>query len=62
VKSQLLINTNTTGTAINVDSDEGVVTLSGEVESGEEKDLAIRIASNTEGAKSVTDQLMVRSQ
>jgi hyperosmotically inducible protein len=62
VKSQLLMNTNTTGTDINVDSDEGVVTLSGEVESPEEKDLAIRIASNTDGAKSVNDRLMVRSE
>jgi osmotically-inducible protein OsmY len=56
------MNTNTTGTDINVDSEEGVVTLSGEVESAQEKDLAIRIASNTDGAKSVNDRLMVRSE
>lgn len=59
VKTQLLMNGNTSGTAINVDSKNGTVTLSGVVESGQEKELAVRIASNTTGAKSVNDQLIV---
>ena len=59
VKTQLLMNGNTTGTDINVDSKDGRVTLSGMVETGEEKELAVRIASNTTGTKSVNDQLIV---
>jgi osmotically-inducible protein OsmY len=59
VKTQLLMNGNTSGTAINVDSKDGVVTLSGMVESGEEKDLALRIASNTDGAQKINDKLTV---
>lgn len=61
IKSTLLMNDNTGGMAINVDSKQGVVTLSGEVKSDEEKDLAIRLASNTSGATSVNDQLVVKS-
>ncbi len=61
IKSTLLLNENTGGMAINVDSKQGVVTLSGEVKSDEEKDLAIRLASNTSGANSVNDQLVVKS-
>jgi hyperosmotically inducible periplasmic protein len=61
IKSQLLTNSNTGGMAINVDSKQGVVTLSGVVKSDQEKDLAIRLASNTSGATSVTDRLVVKS-
>jgi osmotically-inducible protein OsmY len=57
VKTQLLMNGNTSGTAINVDSKDGVVTLSGMVESDQEKELAVRIASNTTGAQSVNELL-----
>jgi osmotically-inducible protein OsmY len=59
IKSQLLLNGNTTGTDINVDSNDGIVTLSGSVETDEEKELAIRIASNTSGTQSVNDRLTV---
>lgn len=59
IKSQLLMNGNTGGMDINVDSKQGVVTLSGVVNSDEERDLAVRLAGNTNGAKSVTDQLVV---
>jgi osmotically-inducible protein OsmY len=59
VKTRLLANGNTQGTAIDVDSKDGVVTLSGSVESDQEKQLAVQIASNTSGAKSVSDQLSV---
>jgi osmotically-inducible protein OsmY len=61
VKSQLLLNGNTSGLAIDVDSSDGVVTLSGEVSSGQEKALAIQIAKNTDGAKSVIDHLKVEA-
>lgn len=59
VKTQLLANSNTSGMAVNVDSDSGNVTLSGTVDSDEEKELIARIAANTSGAESVDNQLMV---
>ncbi len=59
VKSKLLLNSNTSGMAINVDTADGVVTLTGEVGSDEEKELAARIAANTEGTRSVNDMLKV---
>ena len=60
VKSQLLMNGNTGGMAINVDSKQGAVTLSGTVKSDQEKDLALKLASNTTGATSVADHLVVK--
>ena len=45
--------------AIDVDSDEGVVTLSGDVNSEQEKDLAEKIAANTEGTRSVNNNLTI---
>lgn len=62
VKTELLLNSNTSGMAIDVDSKDGVVTLSGEVKSGEEKELAARIAENADGAKSVMNHLTVASK
>jgi osmotically-inducible protein OsmY len=59
VKTHLLLNSNTSGMAINVDSRDGVVTLSGVVDSDEEKELAVKIAANTDGALSVNDKLKV---
>lgn len=61
IKTQLLMNGNTGGMAIDVDSEQGAVTLSGEVMSDEERDLALKLAENTSGATSVTDQLVVKS-
>jgi osmotically-inducible protein OsmY len=59
IKSQLLVNGNTAGMDINVDSSDGIVTLSGQVASDQERELAVRIAENTNGAKSVNDRLIV---
>jgi osmotically-inducible protein OsmY len=61
IKSQLLVNSNTSGLDINVDSSDGAVTLSGEVASDQEKELALRIAENAGGADSVNDRLMVQN-
>ena len=61
VKSELLLNTNTAGLSINVDSRDGRVTLSGAVDSEQEKELAGQIAENASGAKSVDNQLTVES-
>ncbi len=59
VKTQLLVNDNTGGMSIDVDSEDGVVTLSGDVKSEQEKDLAGQIAANTDGAMSVNNRLAI---
>jgi osmotically-inducible protein OsmY len=62
VKSKLLLNSNTSGMAIDVDSEDGMVILTGQVSSRQEKELAVLIAGNTEGVKSVKDHLMVEAE
>jgi len=59
IKSELLVNSNTAGLAINVDSMGGEVTLSGAVSSEQERALAGQIAANTDGVDSVDNQLTV---
>ena len=60
VKSKLLGNPNTKGMQIDVDTRGDVVTLSGEVASGEEKSLAEELTRNTGDVKNVRNQLVVR--
>lgn len=62
VKSQLLWNQSTHGLQINVDTDNGVVTLKGKVDSEAEAQLAQQIAKNTENVRSVQSQLKVTGQ
>ncbi len=62
VKSQLLLNDNTSGLQINVDSKNGDVTLSGKVASAAEKELAGAIADNTDGATTVHNRLIVSAK
>lgn len=59
VKSRLLASENTSGLAIDVDSSDDTVTLSGEVESETERELAVTIAANTAGVKDVRDNLSI---
>ena len=59
VKSKLLWNTHTDGLDIHVDTNRCQVTLTGTVASGEEKDLAGRIAKNTNDVLGVSNQLVV---
>lgn len=59
VKSQLLANSNTEGLSINVDTANDVVTLSGIVKTSEEKDLAEKIAENSDGVHEVNNRLEV---
>lgn len=59
VKSRLLWNRNTHGMQINVDTDNGMVTLKGEVDSKAEADLASRIAQNTDGVRGVNNKLTI---
>ena len=59
IKTRLLLNDHTGGLAINVDTADGVVTLSGEVDSEEEIDLAGKIAANIAGEQNVDNRLSV---
>jgi hyperosmotically inducible protein len=60
VKSKLLTNGNTDGLQIDVDTRGDTVTLSGEVASAEEKQLAEQLARNTSDVKEVHNQLVVQ--
>jgi len=62
VKSELLVNGNTAGLMINVDSHSGNVTLTGTVDSAEEKELAGMIADNANGEGSVNNRLKIADQ
>jgi hyperosmotically inducible periplasmic protein len=59
VKSRLLASSNTPGLAISVTTDNSIVTLSGEVESDTERELAELIAANTSGVEGVRNDLRI---
>lgn len=59
VKTRLLFESEVSGTSIDVDADNGVVTLKGKVDSDAEKDLAVAIAKNTDDVSRVVDRLEV---
>ncbi|MFP4171745.1 MAG: BON domain-containing protein [Candidatus Hydrogenedentota bacterium] len=61
VKSKLLWNQNLEGLEIQVDTQEGVTTLSGVVGSEEERDLAAELARNTRGVDEVHNELTVET-
>jgi hyperosmotically inducible protein len=58
VKSKLLANTAVSAEKINVETVDGVVTLSGEVRSEAEKDIVVRLARDA-GVRDVNDRLTV---
>jgi len=60
VKSRLIANPQATGLDINVDTEDGTVTLNGQVESDTEKELAFYIAHNTGGVVSVKNRIEVK--
>lgn len=60
IKTQLLANTNTDGLDIHVETDNGTVVLTGQVESEEQSDLAEQLAENVSGVKDVDNKLSVR--
>lgn len=62
VKSNLLWNKATSGMDINVDAENRVVTLSGNVSSDAERELAVKIAENTSDVLRVNDKLSVSNQ
>src|SRR3954470_23427004 len=61
VKSKMAADTTVPATKINVDTKEGAVTLTGEVESDAAKTKAETIAKATDGVKSVKNNLTVRA-
>jgi hyperosmotically inducible periplasmic protein len=61
VKTKFLADTTISGLRIDVDSKNGVVTLTGTVRSAAEKDRALKVARETDGVKSVVDRLKIGS-
>lgn len=59
VKTKFLADDDISGLKIDIDSNNGVVTLTGTVPSAAEKALAIKVAKATDGVKSVVDKLKV---
>ena len=61
VKSKLLWNSNTEGLDIKVSAANGTVSLTGRAQSAEAKELAGRLAANTDGVREVNNLLSVSS-
>jgi osmotically-inducible protein OsmY len=59
VKSKLLWNRNTSGLDINVDTENGIVTLKGKVSTEAHENLAVQLAKNTTGVERVKSELKV---
>lgn len=59
IKTKFLADTAISGLRIDVDSNNGVVTLTGTVPSATEKAHALKVARETDGVKSVVDHLKV---
>ncbi|WP_456296266.1 BON domain-containing protein [Vibrio sp. AK197] len=62
VKSSLLLDPDVNGTDIDVDVDQGNVTLDGHVTSEEMEQLAVMLAKNTDDVKDVDNQLEIVTQ
>ena len=58
VKSTFMFSDNVDGSDISVNTDKGIVTLSGKVDSGAERALAIELAQNVRGVKSVVSKTL----
>ena len=59
IKTRLLMDSDISGFDIDVDVEEGNVTLTGTVDSDAERDLAVEIAKNASDVKDVEDNLKV---
>ncbi|WP_137166658.1 BON domain-containing protein [Salinimonas lutimaris] len=62
VKTRLLMDSDISGFDIDVDVEQGNVTLTGSVKTEAEKDLAVEIAKNASDVKNVEDNLTVAEQ
>jgi len=58
VKSTLLYSRNVGGTGIDVSTENGVVTLSGKVDDGAERALAVKLTENVRGVRSVQSKAL----
>jgi osmotically-inducible protein OsmY len=59
LKSTYMYSRNVNGSDINVSTNAGVVTLSGKLDSGVERALAIELAQNIRGVKSVQSKELI---
>jgi hyperosmotically inducible protein len=59
IKTKMLADTTVGGLKINIDTTDGVVSLTGDVKSAVEKRRAVAIARETDGVKSVNDKLEI---
>ena len=62
IKSKMALDDHVKARAINVDTSDGVATLSGVVASGDERKRALQLARDTEGISRVIDELEVRKR
>ena len=60
IKSKMALDDTVKALSIDVDTDNGVVTLSGTVNSAAERAKAVQLAKETAGVNSVVDRLVVR--
>jgi hyperosmotically inducible protein len=60
IKAKITLDDTLKASSINVDTTDGVVTLSGTVSSQAQRTRALQLARETEGVKSVTDRLTIR--
>ena len=60
IKSKMALDDTVKALSIDVDTDNGVVTLSGTVNSETEKAKAVQLAKDTAGVTSVIDRLVIR--
>jgi hyperosmotically inducible periplasmic protein len=59
IQAQFYLDTDLRGRSIDVTTQDGVVTLSGEVESERHRQMAIETARDTDGVRNVVDQLRI---
>lgn len=59
VKSTFMYSSNVNSSDISVNTDKGIVTLAGNVDSGAEQALAIELAQNIRGVKSVNAKQLI---
>lgn len=62
VKSKLALNNNIRARYIDVDTENAIVTLKGEVRSEKERDLAVKLVQNTDDVEGVTSELKISQQ
>ena len=62
IKSKMALDDHVKARAINVDTSNGVTTLSGVVASKDERKRAVQLARDTEGITRVVDKLEIRRQ